>query len=69
MKKSNKNKNLDLKDIMNDMENLLETLGEINKTKLEDLNIDEITSKVNVFEKKYKDILPEETKNNLDTKK
>ena len=69
MKKSKSNKNLDLKDIMNDMDKLLETLGEINKTKLEDLDIDKITSKVNVFEKKYKDILPEESEDNLDTKK
>ena len=37
MKKSKSNKNLDLKDIMNDMDKLLETLGEINKTKLEHL--------------------------------
>ena len=68
MKKSKKPEN-QMKDILKDMENLYGLIGDINKTKLEDLNIDEITSKVSDFEKKYKDILPEESKDNLDTKK
>jgi hypothetical protein len=67
MKKLKNNEPLNLKDIMGDMEKLLETLGEINKTKLEDLDMDKITSKVNGFEEKYKNILPEESKNNLDS--
>ena len=75
MKKSKKQppkkqpKTLPINVILEDMENLYKILGDINKTKLEDLDIDKITSKVNVFEKKYKDILPEDPKDNLDTKK
>ena len=69
MKKSKNNKNLDLNGIMSDMETLLKTLEEINSTKLEDLDIDKLTTKVNIFEEKYKDITPTKPKNNLDTKK
>tara|TARA_Y100000592_G_scaffold75095_1_gene117246 strand:+ start:566 stop:772 length:207 start_codon:yes stop_codon:yes gene_type:complete len=64
-----KNPENQIKDILKDMENLYELIGDLNKTKLEDLNVDEITSKVNKFEKKYKDILPKDSKDNLDSKK
>ena len=69
MKKSEINKKLNVEDIVEDMQNLLEVLGDLNKTKLEDLNLNDLESKVNVFEEKYKDILPEESEDNLDTKK
>ena len=67
--KKYKNPENQIKDILKDMENLYELIGDLNKSKLEDLNIDEITSKVNKFEKKYKDILPKDSKDNLDSKK
>jgi len=69
MKKVENNKDLNIENIVEDMENLLEALGGFNKTKLEDLNLKDLESKVNIFEKKYKDILPEESKDNLDSKK
>ena len=69
MKKSKNNKNLDLNGIMSDMETLLKTLEEINSTKLEDLDIGELTTKVNIFEEKYRDINPIKPKDNLDSKK
>ena len=67
MKKSDKNLK-QVQDILKDMEKLYEIVGDINKTKLEDLDFDKITSKVNKFEKKYKDILPEKSEDNLDSK-
>ena len=73
MKKSNKNKEENLNDtlqnIIGDMESLLGLVGEINSTKIEDLNLKELSSKVNKFNKKYKDILPKYSKDNLDSKK
>ena len=68
MKKSDNNKDLNIEDIVEDMQNLLEALGDLNKTKLEDLNLNNLEYKVNIFEKKYKDILPEESEDNLDVK-
>ena len=69
MKKSKTNKNLKIENIVEDMNGLLTLLDDLNKTKLEDLNLDDLESKVDVFEKKYKKILPGNSKNNLDTKK
>jgi hypothetical protein len=37
------------------------------KTQIKDLNLKDLESKINVFEEKYKYILPEESKDNLDT--
>ena len=68
MKKSEINKKLNAEDIVEDMQNLLKVLGDLNQTKLEDLNLNDLESKVNVFEEKYKNILPEETEGNLDIK-
>ena len=73
MKKSNKNKEENLNDtlqnIIGDMESLLGLVGEINSTKIEDLNLKELYSKVNKFNKNYKDILPKESEDNLDSEK
>ena len=68
MKKSEINKKLNAEDIVEDMQNLLKVLGDLNQTKLEDLNLNDLESKVNVFEEKYKNILPEETEGDLDSK-
>ena len=72
MSKSNKNKeenlNNQLQEIIGDMEGLLSLVGEINATKIENLDLKDLSSKVNKFEKKYKDILPEESEDNLDSK-
>ena len=69
MKKSEINDKLNAEDIVEDMQNLLKVLENLNQTKLEDLNLNDLESKVNVFEEKYKDIIPEESKDNLDSKK
>ena len=58
-----------ISEVQNDMESLYKMIGDLNKTKLEDLDMDELTSKLNVFEEKYKNILPEESKEDLDTEK
>ena len=54
MKKSNKNKeetlNDKLQDIIGDMEGLLSLIGEINSTKIENLDLKDLSSKVNKFE-------------------
>ena len=72
MSKSNKNKeenlNNQLQEIIGDMEGLLALVGEINATKIENLDLKDLSSKVSKFEKKYKDILPEESEDNLDSK-
>ena len=69
MKKSKSNKNLNMEDITKDMQDLLSVLDDLNKTQLKDLNLEDLESKVNVFEEKYKDILPEESEDDLDSKK
>ena len=69
MKKSKTNKDLNIENIAKDMQDLLGILDDLNKTQLKDLNLENLESQVNKFEKKYKDILPEETKNDLDSKK
>ena len=69
MKKSKSNKNLNMEDITKDMQDLLSVLDDLNKTQLKDLNLEDLESKVNVFEEKYKNILPEESKDDLDSKK
>ena len=68
MKKSEINKNTNIKDIVKDMENLLALLGDLNQTKLEDLNLTKVNRELNIFEEKYKDF-SEESEDNLDTKK
>ena len=57
MKKSKSNKNLNMEDITKDMQDLLSVLDDLNKTQLKDLNLEDLESKVNVFEEKYKNKL------------
>ena len=67
--KKYKNPENQIKNIIGDMESLFGLVKEINSTKIEDLNLKELSSKVNKFNKKYKDILPKESENNLDSEK
>ena len=69
MKKSKNDKNLNIENITKDMQDLLGILENLNKTQLKDLNLKDLESQVNIFEEKYKDILPEESKDDLDSKK
>ena len=64
MKKSPKKPTLE--DLLKDTEELLNYVNNLNDLNLEDLKIEEIEKKQQIFEKKYKDFLP---KDNLDTKK
>ena len=68
MKKSKKTKNPNFKEIVDDMDSLLSLLGDLNKTKIEDLNLTKVNRELNIFEEKYKDF-SEESEDNLDTKK
>ena len=43
--------------------------NDLNNQKFEDIDLNEVNKKTNKFNKKYKDILPEESEDNLDTKK
>ena len=66
MKKSNK-KQPNLEDMMDDINHLLEFVNDLNNQKFEDIDLNEVNKKTNKFNKKYKDILPEESKDNLDS--
>ncbi len=67
MEKKEKKPTID--DMLNDMENMMDYIKEIGDTSINDLNLEEINKKTNNFKEKYKDILPEESEDNLDTKK
>jgi hypothetical protein len=64
-----KEKKPTIDDMLNDMENMMDYIKEIGDTSINDLNLEEINKKTNNFKEKYKDILPEESEDNLDTKK
>ena len=68
MKKSKK-KTPNINNMMDDINQLLEFVNDLNEKNFEDINLDEIDKKTDKFKKKYKNILPEESEDNLDTKK
>ena len=49
--------------------NTQEILNDLNSKNFEDIDLNEVDKKTNKFKKKYKDILPEESKDDLDTEK
>ena len=69
MKKSNKNK-IDEKDLMKDTNKIMSIISNLEKANLETLDIKSLEEEVNTIEKslkeKYKDILPEDYKEDLD---
>ena len=67
MKKSNKK--LTLVDLLNDTEKLLQYVNDLNNINLEDLNLEEMEKTQKEFNEKYKDILPKESEDNLDSEK
>ena len=67
MKKSNKKPTL--VDLLNDTEKLLQYVNDLNNINLEDLNLEEMEKTQKEFNEKYKDILPKESENNLDSEK
>ena len=67
MKKSNKKPTL--VDLLNDTEKLLQYVNDLNNINLEDLNLEEIEKTQKEFNEKYKDILPKESEDNLDSEK
>tara|TARA_B110000902_G_scaffold205691_1_gene234150 strand:- start:339 stop:542 length:204 start_codon:yes stop_codon:yes gene_type:complete len=66
MKKSNK-KQPNIEDMMDDVNNLLKFVENLNQQKFEDIDLNEVNEKTNVFSKKYKDIL-KEAEDDLDPK-
>ena len=64
-----KEKKPTIDDMLNDMENMMDYIKEIGDTSINNLNLEEINKKTNNFKEKYKDILPEESEDNLDSKK
>ena len=60
-----KSKDVNMKDMLEDMEILMSYVDDVKQTKLEELNLEEIQKKQKEFEEKYKDFLP---KDNLDSK-
>ena len=64
-----KDKKPTIDDMLNDMENMMDYIKEIGNTSINDLNLEEINKKTNSFKEKYKDILPEESEDNLDSEK
>ena len=67
MKKSNKKPTL--VDLLNDTEKLLQYVNDLNNINLEDLNLEEMEKTQKEFNDKYKDILPKESEDNLDSEK
>ena len=67
MKKSNKKPTL--VDLLNDTEKLLQYVNDLNNINLEDLNLEEMEKTQKAFNEKYKDILPKESEDNLDSEK
>ena len=68
MKKSNK-KSLNINNMMDDINHLLEFVNDLNTKNFEDIDLNEVDKKTDKFKEKYKNILPEESEDNLDTKK
>ena len=64
-----KNKKPTINDLLEDMESMMDFVSNIGNKSIEELNIEEIDSKTKHFKEKYKDILPKESKDNLDSKK
>ena len=69
MKKSNKTK-INEKDLMKDTNKIMSIISNLEKANLETLDIKSLEEEVNTIEKslkeKYKDILPEDYKEDLD---
>ena len=71
-----KTKNPTIEDMLNDMENmmddinhLLEFVNDLNQKNFEELDLKEVDKKTNKFKEKYKNILPKESEDNLDSEK
>ena len=73
MKKSNKKENPNPKEILKDTNKILDLIDKLDNINIETLNIESIEKEINFlqknFNKKYKNILSEESKNNLDSEK
>ena len=67
MKKSNK-KSINIDNMMDDINHLLEFVNDLNSKNFEDIDFNEVDKKTNKFKNKYKDILPKENEDNLDSK-
>jgi len=72
MKKSNKQK-IDPDEVFKDTDKLLSFIDNLDNLNFENLNIEKLEEEIGLIEKqlkiKYKDFLPEEFKDNLDSKK
>jgi len=72
MKKSNKQK-IDPDEVFKDTDKLLSFIDNLDNLNFENLNIEKLEEEISLIEKqlkiKYKDFLPEEFKDNLDSKK
>ena len=64
-----KNKKPTINDLFEDMESMMEFVNDIGNKSIEELNVEEIDSKTKHFKEKYKDILPKESEEDLDSKK
>tara|TARA_Y100000593_G_scaffold75215_1_gene138713 strand:+ start:416 stop:622 length:207 start_codon:yes stop_codon:yes gene_type:complete len=67
MKKSNK-KSVSINDMIDDISHLLEFVNDLNTKDFEDIDLNEVDKKTDKFKKKYKNILPKESEDNLDPK-
>ena len=72
MKKSNKQK-IDPDEVFKDTDKLLSFIDNLDNLNFENLNIEKLEEEIGLIEKqlkiKYKDFLPKEFKDNLDSKK
>ena len=64
-----KNKKPTINDLLEDMDSMMEFVNDIGNKSIEELNVEEIDSKTKHFKEKYKDILPKESEEDLDSKK
>ena len=68
MKKSDK-KSVNINDMMDDINHLLEFVNDLNQKNFEEIDLKEVDKKTNKFKEKYKNILPKESEDNLDSEK
>ena len=70
LKKTNKQLEIDTKDILEDIDKIMSYANNISNLDIEDTDLDKMEKEINLlgsdFKKRYKKYLP---KNNLDTKK
>ena len=62
-------KSVNINDMMDYINHLLEFVNDLNQKNFEEIDLKEVDKKTNKFKEKYKNILPKESEDNLDSEK